>query len=769
MKKFTFLFAILLAMYGVAFGQTAPKLLWERQDLYLENDVPYTLLDVTASGKTIVTVLSGFTGQTMGYRIFDKDGNELNFPYGKVFSKLKRGNKVSWIATQDSLLIFDKELSLIKAVKHSMASLLASTEVADGLVFYAEKTIYKYSFTGVLLWQYNANQKIEGFANSKLTLFRLEGGEYLYLDSFGKEKVKVPTMGASGAGFGGGAMSVIKSPDAGFWLIGSKEVYRYDSTGLRIGYVDFVKEKIDSNPYFSQKGSIVTSNNEEVTTNSIVLVHQKQDGFYLIKIDKSGQYQTLSFKDSNLYGTYEPSTYRIDDDRVMFQINGNSGGKFIGFGNFKAANANWVKQLTSTDYFSGFSGNVFSVLKEKTKVNPTDNLAFNEVIGYDLDGTVKWSFKDETITYPQVLADLMYINHGSFYSKIRLSDGGLIWKKSKPANSHNAYHFFVNDKEGNDYWIYSKDYGVGTKIDFISKSTLETTLFFEYPKNYYPLRSNYFIDSQNKTLTTITSGEEDIITMHRLRKYATKCFYQAKASIDVSGATEVCSGTQVQLSIVQQEGSSYQWQKDGQNIASANSNTFKVDISGSYSVIIQDPLCQSVSISNPVKVTIKQTPEASITTDIKGTVYEPFKVKMNANTGSGLTYQWLRNDSLIASASSSIYEAQVSGEYRVKVTKEGCSQLSSPLKISIAIPLGTEADFGSEQVKIYPNPSHGDFTLVLPNTLKNAELQLFDSIGRSYPLTFNDNQIHTEMLSRGMYFLKIIQGNRSVTHKVIIE
>lgn len=769
MKKITCLFAILLAMCGAAFGQTSPKLLWERQDLYLENDVPYTLLDVTASGKTIVTVLSGFTGQTMGYRIFDKDGNELNFPYGKVLSKLKRGNKVSWITTQDSLLIFDKELSLIQAVKHSMASVLASTEVADGLVFYAEKTIYKYNFAGALLWQYNANQKIEGFANSKLTLFRLEGGEYLYLDSFGKEKVKVPTMGASGAGFGGGALSVIKSPDAGFWLIGSKEVYRYDSTGIQIGYVDFVKEKIDSNPYFSQKGSIVTSNNEEVSTNSIVLVHQKQDGFYLIKIDKSGQYQTLSFKDSNLYGAYEPSTYRIDDDRVMFQINGNSGGKFIGFGNFKAANANWVKQLTGTDYFSGFSGNVFSVLKEKPKVSPTDNLAFNEVIGYDLDGTVKWSFKDETITYPQVLADLMYINHGSFYSKIRLSDGGLIWKKSKPNNSHNAYHFFVNDKEGNDYWVYSKDYGVETKIDFISKSTLATTLFFEYPKNYYPLRSNYFIDSQNKTLTTITSGEDDTITMHRLRKYATKCFYQANASIDVSGATEVCSGTQVQLSIVQQDGSSYQWQKDGQNIASANSNIYKVDLSGSYSVIIQDPLCQSTSISNPVKVTIKPTPEASITTDIKGTVYEPFKVKMNANTGSGLTYQWLRNDSLIASASSSIYEAQVSGEYRVKVTKEGCSQLSAPLKISIAIPLGTEADFGSEQVKIYPNPSYGNFTVVLPNTLKNAELQLFDSIGRSYPLTFNDNQIHTEMLSRGMYFLKIIQGNRTITRKVMIE
>jgi len=301
MKKTTFLFAILLAMYGIAFGQTAPKLLWERQDLYLENDVPYTLLDVTPSGKTIVTILSGFTGQTMGYRIFDKEGNEVNFPYGKVFSKIKRGNRVSWIATQDSLLIFDKELSLIKANKHLMTNALASIEVEDGLVFYSEKTIYKYNFSGVMLWQYNASQKIEGLANNKLTLFRLEGGEYLYLDSFGKEKAKIPTMGASGAGFGGGALSVIKSPDAGFWLIGSKEVYRYDSTGLRTGYVDFVKEKIDSNPYFSQKGSIVTNNNEEVNTNTIVLVHQKQDGFYLIKIDQSGQYQILSFKDSNLF------------------------------------------------------------------------------------------------------------------------------------------------------------------------------------------------------------------------------------------------------------------------------------------------------------------------------------------------------------------------------------------------------------------------------------------------------------------------------------
>jgi hypothetical protein len=68
-----------------SFWTNNPKLLWERQDLYLENDVPYTLLDVTASGKTIVTVLSGFTGQTMGYRIFDKDGMKSIFRMEKYF------------------------------------------------------------------------------------------------------------------------------------------------------------------------------------------------------------------------------------------------------------------------------------------------------------------------------------------------------------------------------------------------------------------------------------------------------------------------------------------------------------------------------------------------------------------------------------------------------------------------------------------------------------------------------------------------------------
>ena len=769
MKKITFLFAILLAMSGVAFGQKAPKLLWERQDTYLENDVPYTPLEVTASGKTIVTVLSGFTGQRMGYRIFDKDGKEIDFAYGRVFSKLKRGKQVSWVFTPDSLLIFNQELSLVKALKHNMPNIISSTEVSDGIIFYAEKAVFKYTFGGTMLWQYISNQNIIGLANSKLTLFRLESGEYLFLDSFGKEKMKVPILGASGSGFGKEPMAVIKSPDAGFWLIGSKEVYKYDSLGVQTGYVDFVKEKIDSYPFFSNKGSIVANNDEEVSTSSIVLVHQKQDGFYLIKINKIGQYQTVSFKDNNLFGAYEPATYQVDEDRVMFQINANSGAKFVGVGNFQEPNKGWVKQIANSDYFVGFNGYVFTLLKEKPRAVASDRITFNEVLAYDLSSNIKWSFKDDTIYYPTISPDFLFINHGQFYSKVRINDGSLVWKKAKPAGSDNDYHFFTSDTEGNDYWIYSTGYGQNTKIDFISKSTYQTSRFFDYPKNYYPLRSGYYIDTKTKTFTTITNGEDNSYNSHILRQYSTRCFYNNATSIEAAGATEVCSGTKVSLSIPKQDATTYQWQKDGKDMPLVNSNTFVAETSGLYSAIVRDEICQSQTETNVIKVTIKPTPEATITTDVKGVVYEPFKVKMTANTGVGLSYQWYKNDSLLANASTFVYEAQKSGNYRVSVSKDGCTKLSEPLKISISIPLSNELVFEDEQVKIYPNPNNGNFSIKLSELLKNADIQLFDTLGRTYPFTNTNQQIHTEGLIRGIYFLRISQNGRSITRKVVVE
>lgn len=70
-------------------------------------------------------------------------------------------------------------------------------------------------------------------------------------------------------------------------------------------------------------------------------------------------------------------------------------------------------------------------------------------------------------------------------------------------------------------------------------------------------------------------------------------------------------------------------------------------------------------------------------------------VSLNANTGSGLTYQWKNNGSNISGTSSS-YTATSSGNYTVQVTNSsGCSAISNPTIITVnPLPAATLSNIG---------------------------------------------------------------------------
>ena len=778
MKKITLLFATILAMSGMGFGQKEVELLWERQDNYFDNGTPYTLLEITPSGKTIVTVLSGFTSSFAGNRVFDTMGKDITSPILRSFFILNRGKTINWASTKDSLYLFDKELSLIKVIKHNMTSLLPTTELADGIIFYSEKEIFKYNFKGEILWRYTSNEKIVGIANKRITIFKLEGGDYIYLDNYGKVRTKIPAKGINGLGFGSTDMFVFKSADAGFWFIGSKEFYKFDSTGTQTGYVDFVKEKIESFPYFSFKGSIVTNDIYESPSNFIVAVHSiTGGGISFIKIDSFGKYQITNFKDDNFPTSYEPYTYLVDNNRVMFRTSSYFGERFIGVSNFKEPSKSWIKQIPISDDLYEFVDSTFVILNNKSKEPITDRNKYSGVTFYDLNGKIVSTFKEENTNYPLTGNNkgYLYINNGLFYSKIRANDGAVIWRKDKPVGSLDNSHSFMSDSEGNDYWIYSSEYKVGTgitdktTIDFISKSTNKISRFFTYPKPYSTLRSNLLIDSKSKTLLTITNGENNNYEGHVLRKYSTRCLYDLEATAQATGSTEVCPGTKVKLSTTKQEDVTYQWQKDGKDIPTFKDAVHDVDESGSYTVTVKDEICQSQTISNPVKVTIKPSPEAIISTDIKGVIYEPFTVKMTANSGTNLSYQWLKDEVIIDNATTNIYEAKKSGKYKVSVTKDGCIKTSEALTISIQIPLANEGEIGEETVQIYPNPNQGKFKLILPKTLQNAGIQLFDILGRERTLIHTGEQAQADGLVQGTYFLRVNKGEKSVVNKIVIE
>jgi len=142
---------------------------------------------------------------------------------------------------------------------------------------------------------------------------------------------------------------------------------------------------------------------------------------------------------------------------------------------------------------------------------------------------------------------------------------------------------------------------------------------------------------------------------------------------------------------------------------------------------------------------------------------------MSANSGTNLAYQWLKDDVIISNETKVNYEAKKSGKYNVIATKEGCEKRSDALTISILIPLANSEEVGEEEVQVYPNPSKGEFKIILPKSLKSANIQLFDTFGREHLLTYTGEQAQADGLTQGVYFLRVQKDEKSVTSKIIIE
>ncbi len=115
----------------------------------------------------------------------------------------------------------------------------------------------------------------------------------------------------------------------------------------------------------------------------------------------------------------------------------------------------------------------------------------------------------------------------------------------------------------------------------------------------------------------------------------------------------------------------YQWYKNGVLIASATEPILTASESGSYHLVLTQNTCSKTS--NTLHLN-----EQSIAASLNVTAEEiimPGQVKrLSVTTNAALpTYQWYRNNTIIAGATDSSYEASLLGTYKVEVTQnEGC-------------------------------------------------------------------------------------------------
>lgn len=156
------------------------------------------------------------------------------------------------------------------------------------------------------------------------------------------------------------------------------------------------------------------------------------------------------------------------------------------------------------------------------------------------------------------------------------------------------------------------------------------------------------------------------------------------ATITVSGATTICSGSSIQLNANTGTGLSYQWQLGGVDIAGAIAGSYTASIAGSYTLVVTgENGC--VTTSAATIITVNPLPTAIITPAGPTTFCTGGTVQLDATAGVGYTYQWQLNGVDIVGETAVSYIANASGNYTVVVTNAGCSATSSITTVTVTV------------------------------------------------------------------------------------
>ncbi len=265
--------------------------------------------------------------------------------------------------------------------------------------------------------------------------------------------------------------------------------------------------------------------------------------------------------------------------------------------------------------------------------------------------------------------------------------------------------------------------------------------------------------------------------------------------ITAAGLTTMCSGSVV-LKTTTAPGNMYQWKKDGTNISGASAANYTASVSGDYQVKVINGSC--VGWSAPTTVRIQSGLSASITPGGPTTFCMGGNVKLYANTCSGYTYQWIKNGVNISGATASVYTATSAGSYQLMTSLSGSSAWSALQDVHVNTCMGDEllTDDGTEdlgkslttitedstgrfEMKVYPNPNNGSFTIMLNMATSREEkvkMRIVNLLGQEiYNKEFiaGDTSLREivdldSSLPVGIYTLQVVMGEKTESTSIVL-
>jgi hypothetical protein len=245
------------------------------------------------------------------------------------------------------------------------------------------------------------------------------------------------------------------------------------------------------------------------------------------------------------------------------------------------------------------------------------------------------------------------------------------------------------------------------------------------------------------------------------------------ATLTATTPTTFCSGSSATLQANAGNNLQYTWYRNGIQEAVTSTATRNVTAGGNYTVKVTEGIAGCNATSANVKLTMKSKPTATVTPAGTDTICNGTTLTMNANAGTGLSYQWYKGTGIISGAVTPQFITGQPGNYRVLVTNTwGCTRYSAYKKV---VRLNCNRDvLVSPDMKVWPNPFSTELFIALDGLEENATMEIYDMQGRqvyqgaiSADASGSLNNLTTEHWDAGVYVLRILTPSSVQTQQLI--
>jgi hypothetical protein len=150
---------------------------------------------------------------------------------------------------------------------------------------------------------------------------------------------------------------------------------------------------------------------------------------------------------------------------------------------------------------------------------------------------------------------------------------------------------------------------------------------------------------------------------------------------------------------------------------------------------------------------------AQITASGPTTFCIPGSVTLNAGTGAGLSYQWIKGTNNISGATSSSYVATTGGNYKCVVTNAiGCTKTSNKISLTSQNCRSFSNSDHEASFNVYPDPASDEITI--ESEIIPEKIIISNAMGGKIAEYKSVKTIDVSKLNPGIYLLQLYDKNQ---------